>query len=133
MTDFYQNINPKFLKESRRADKDKSSREFLSIAKTSDTNIEMKKKRSKMDREWDEEVKKNWKMLNQYYLLELPVPHQYCSLPPKELAIRGVYADVVEEEMGPAMWLKGPGFPAKSGMLSVFQVTHRSISYVSFL
>ena len=48
MTDFYQNINPKFLKESRRADKDKSSREFLLIAKTSDANIEMKEKRSKV-------------------------------------------------------------------------------------
>lgn len=129
MTDFYQDINPAFLKESRKSDKDTSSREMLSISKSSEKKEEQKKKRTKGDWEWETSVKKNWKTLNKFYQIELPVPHSMCSLPPKEIAVRGIYADVVEEEMAPDMWMKGPGFPAKSGILAIFDVTlHCTIS-----
>lgn len=123
MTDFYQDINPQFLKESRKSDKDSSSRELQHILSTSEKKVEQKKKKTKIDREWDDIVKKNWKQVNKFYQLELPVPQSMCSLPPKEIAIRGLYADVVEEEMAPDMWMKGPGFPAKSGLLAIFEVT----------
>lgn len=122
MADFYQDINPSFLKDAGKGDKDKAARELAQITKVAGEKEEQVKPKTKTDREWDASVVANWKLINKFYIAEIPVPPHLCSLPPGDIAVRGVYADLVEEEMAPGMWVKGPGFPAKSGIICIFKV-----------